>query len=172
MKVVSYLLLLAFLINAGVADAQIQVGARLKQIEIRDMENKPAKIPCFGEKHLLIFYVDPDHPSQNKEFTDYLEKNQIKSDKIYSFGVVNLKDAPLLPNALVRSMVRKKMKSTGATIYSDPDHLLSDGWGLGDVNNQFCILFITKDGVLKFIGKGELTEAEQKKLMAIIKEYS
>lgn len=71
--------------------------------------------------------MDPDKANQNKEFRENLEKNQIESDNIYSFGVVNLKDAPLLPNAIVRAMIRKKVKQTGAAIYTDPDYMLRDG---------------------------------------------
>ena len=63
----------------------------------------------WGKKHLLIFYVDPDHANQNTAFTDHLEKNHILSDNIHSFGIVNLKDAPMLPNSIVRAMVRKKI---------------------------------------------------------------
>lgn len=78
-------------------------------------------MPYFGKKHLLIFYVDPDHANQNKEFRENLEKNQIDSPNIYGFGIVNLKDAPMLPNSIVRAMIRKKVKQTGAAIYTDPD---------------------------------------------------
>lgn len=158
-------------LTGGVLPAQAQVGKKLHQIEIRDMNDKPVKVPYFGEKHLFIFYVDPDHPSQNSDFTDYLEQHQIQSDKIHSFGVINLKDAPFLPNGVVRSMARKKMKQTGATIYSDPNHLLRDGWGLGDVNNKFCVIFVNKDGTLELLKKGELSQKDRDEVMATIEKF-
>ena len=114
---------------------------------------------CF-QKNLMIFYVDPDHASQNSAFVAELEENQVKSDKIYGFGIVNLKDAPLLPNSIVRMMVRRKVKKTGAAIYTDPDHMLRDAWGLGDVNDQFVLMLVAKDGTIEFLSKGELSKAQ------------
>lgn len=158
----------------GISYAQEQtakVGTKVSQTSVRDSNNDPVELPYFGEKHLLIFYPDPDHASQNQEFTDYLEENQIDSDNIYGFGVVNLKDAPLYPNSLVRSIIRKKERKTGATIYTDPDHLLRDAWGLGEVNNLFTILFVTREGEIAFLKKGELTEQDQKEFFEVIEKY-
>lgn len=154
-----------------VGQAQDRTGYSVKPIKIRDASDNPISIPKLGEKHLLIFYVDPDHANQNAEFIDHLEKNHILSDNIHSFGIVNLKDAPMLPNGIVRSMVRKKINQTGADIYTDPDHLLRDGWNLGDVNNQFTLIFVTKDLEIKFLSKGELTQDQIKEFYRVIDEY-
>lgn len=156
------------------AKGQVQtahVGSKVCQAEVRDSNNEPVKLPCFGEKHILIFYPDPDKSSQNNEFTDYLEEHQINSDNIYSFGVVNLKDAPLFPNGLVRAIIRSKEKKTGATIYTDPDHLLRDAWGLGDVNNLFTIIFVTRDGEIAFLKKGEMSKGDIDEFFAVIDKY-
>lgn len=151
--------------------AQSTSGPTVKPVQIRDASNNPIAIPQLGKKHLLIFYVDPDHANQNKEFIDNLEKNHILSDQIHSFGIVNLKDAPMLPNSIVRSMVRKKVNQTGADIYTDPEHLLRDGWNLGEVNNLFTIIFITKDLEIKFLSKGELTPDQIQEFYRVIDEY-
>ncbi len=151
--------------------AQTKSTPTVKPVNIRDASDNPIPIPQLGKKHLLIFYVDPDHANQNTEFTNHLEQNHILSDKIHSFGIVNLKDAPMLPNSIVRAMVRKKIKQTGADIYTDPDHLLRDGWNLGDVNNQFTLIFVTKDLEIKFLSKGELTQEQIKEFYRVIDEY-
>lgn len=144
---------------------------QVKPLAVRDGNNEPVMIPYLGEKNLLIFYVDPEVSNQNKEFREELEKNQIKSSNIYSFGVVNLKDAPLFPNALVRSMIRKKIKQTGAEIYTDPSHLLRDGWNLGDVNNTFTLIFVNKKREIEFLRKGELTQKDIEAFYAVINKY-
>ena len=154
-----------------IGKAQNLIGSHVKPINIRDASDNSIPIPKLGEKHLLIFYVDPDHANQNAEFIDHLEKNHILSDNIHSFGIVNLKDAPILPNGIVRSMVRKKINQTGADIYTDPDHLLRDGWNLGDVNNQFTLIFVTKDLEIKFLSKGELTQEQIEEFYRVIDEY-
>lgn len=151
--------------------AQDMSKLTIKPVNIRDASDNPIPVPQLGKKHLLIFYVDPDHASQNKEFIDNLEKNQILSDEIYSFGIVNLKDAPMLPNGIVRSMIRKKIKQTGADIYTDPGYFLRDGWNLGDVNNQFALIFVTKNLEVKFFSKGELTPEQIKEFYRVIDEY-
>jgi len=148
-----------------------QQEKRAEQVLIRDMHNKPMNIPYLGEKNLLIFYFDPDHPNQNKPICDYLKKNRITSPGIFAFGIANLKDAPLLPNAVVRFMVRREMKETGTNIYTDVDNSLSKGWNLGNVNNKFCILFVDTNSNILFFKADELTEAEQKELLTLIQKY-
>ena len=170
MKMKTLLFLSAFLLGVGATSAQ-NLPRKVENVKILDLQGKPAQLPYFGEKNLMIFYVDPDHANQNTEFIDHLEKNHILSDNIHSFGIVNLKDAPMLPNSIVRAMVRKKINQTGADIYTDPDHLLRDGWNLGDVNNQFTLIFVTKDLEIKFLSKGELTQEQIKEFYRVIDEY-
>ncbi len=140
-------------------------------IELRDTSNKPVPVPFLGEKHLLIFYPDPDHAFQNSAFTDYLEDHPIDSPNIFGFGVVNLKDAPLLPDVLIRGMIRNKVRKTGALILTDPDRTLSTQWQLGDVNNLFTLIFVTKDCDIVYVKKGKMDEADTKEFFALIDQY-
>ena len=156
------------------ASAQKQtakVGSKVSQVQVRDSNDKPIKLPYFGQKHILIFYPDPDNYKQNQHFTDYLEEHQIESDNIYSFGVTNMKDAPLYPNSIIRSVIRSKEKKTRAKIYTDPDYILRDAWGLGDCNNQFVIIFVTSDCEIAFLKKGKMTDADIKKFFEVIDKY-
>ena len=135
MTLKNFLALTALSLAFGTVSAQTEEAAlprKVSNVEVLDLEGKPVTLPYWGEKNLMIFYVDPDHANQNKEFRENLEKNQIDSPNIYGFGIVNLKDAPMLPNSIVRAMIRKKVKQTGAAIYTDPDRILSKAWDLGD----------------------------------------
>ncbi len=147
------------------------IGSKVNQVEVRDSKNRPVRLPYFGEKHLLIFYPDPDHASQNQEFTDYLEEHQIDSEHIYAFGIANLKDAPFMPDKVIRYAIRNKERKTGAKIYTDPDHILRDAWGLGDVNNLFTIIFITRKKEIAFLKKGKMTEDDIKEFYQVIERY-
>lgn len=146
---------------------------KVSQVTIRDSYNDEMQIPMLGEKHLLIFYPDPDSYSQNKHFTDFMEEeeNHVKSDKIFAFGIVNLKDAPLFPDYLVRLISRQKIKKTGANIYFDPDNSLPKAWGLGDLNNTFTIIFITKDREIAFFRDGVMSDDDIKRFFEVIKKY-
>ncbi|SEW52393.1 hypothetical protein [Chitinophaga arvensicola] len=147
----------------------LKKGDKVTQVTIRDASNNPMQLPYWGKKAYLIFYPDPDHASQNKTITNYLKKNPINSPNIFAFGIVNLNDAPLLPNGIVRMMVRREVNQTGANIYTDVDNTLSRSWHMGDVNNKFCILFIDRNGICRFFKAGELTAAEREDLLKVIR---
>lgn len=144
---------------------------KVGSVTIRTADDTPVALPKLGEKTLLIFYVDPDHAGQNQKFTDYLEEHEINSPNIHSFGIVNLKDAPLLPNGIVRAMIRKKIQKTGATMYTDPDHLLRDAWNLGDVNDKFTILIVNPQQEIAFIKKGAMSAEDIKEFNKVIDRY-
>ncbi len=144
---------------------------KVGQVTLRDSRNNEVEVPFLGEKNLLIFYVDPDHYKQNQRFTDRLEENGVESDRLAGFGVINLKDAPLFPNSLVRSIARKKVEKTGALILNDPNHALRDGWQLGDVNNQFTLIVVSRDGELVYLHKGELSDEEIADFYTFIENY-
>ncbi len=148
-----------------------QVGNKVCQVTVYDAYNKPLQLPSLGKKHLLIFYVDPDHPSQNKDFRNYFKKHPFTDDNIDSYGIVNLKDAPLLANSLLRFMIRKEIAGTQAYVYNDPDNSLSRAWKLGNVNNKFVVLWINKDCVIEFFKAGQLNEEEIAQVHALIKKY-
>ena len=160
------------MLSAATAFAQkAKVGSTVGQVQIRDNKNEPMAIPELGKKVLLIFYIDPDHGNQNKEFRENLEKNQIDSPNIFSFGIINLKDAPMLPNGIVRSMIRSKAKQTGAQIYTDPDYSLRDAWHLGDVNDKFTMIIVDKDCKIVYLSKGELSKDQIDEFYRVINKY-
>ncbi|MCC8019692.1 MAG: YtfJ family protein [Rikenellaceae bacterium] len=148
-----------------------QIGNLATDVTIRDGNDQPVQIPYLGQKNLLIFYIDPDHGYQNREFSDYLEDNPIVGDNIYSCGIINLKDAPLISNGIVRSQIRKKARKTGQDIYTDPDHTVRDAWGLGDVNNLFTIIIVNSDREIVWIKKGRLSEADQAEFYREVAKY-
>lgn len=161
------ILLLSFLPLALMA----QGGEPLPGVTIRDLNNEPVELPYLGERNLLIFYIDPDHGNQNKELTDYLEENVIVGDNIYCCGIINLKDAPLFPNGMLRSILRKKQKKTGSDIYTDPDHILRDAWQLGEVNNLFTFIFVNRDRKIVWLKKGKLSREETEEFFRMVEMY-
>ena len=116
MKMKVIVMLAAFALTASVATAQ-ELPRKVQNVEVLDLDGNPAKLPYFGEKNLMIFYVDPDRHKQNEDFTIELEQNhRAESDNIYGFGVMNLKDAPMVPNGMARNMAKKRTAKNGATV--------------------------------------------------------
>lgn len=165
------ILLLVFIILWGGRVVWSQVGQKVCPVTIYNAYNKPLSLPSLGKKHLLIFYVDPDHPSQNKDFRNYFKKHPFTNENIDSYGIVNLKDAPLLANSLLRFMIRKEIAGTQAYVYNDPDRTLSRAWKLGNVNNKFVVLWVNKDCVIEFFKAGQLTAEEIEQVHALIRKY-
>ena len=72
MKIV--LMLTAFALTTAVATAQ-DLPRKVSNVEISDLNKNPTQLPHYGEKNLMIFYVDPDARKQNEAFTYELEEN-------------------------------------------------------------------------------------------------
>lgn len=171
MKIIPIFILTAFALSASVVAAQ-ELPRKVSDVTVLDLDGKPAGLPYFGEKNLMIFYVDPDHHKQNHDFTVDLEQNhRAQGDNIYGFGVMNLKDAPMIPNGMARNMAKKRTMRNGATVLADQERILSTAWGLGDCNNQFVLLIVSKQGELVFVRKGPLSEQDKEAFYEAIEQY-
>ena len=163
-------LLFSFVANAQDIDMQ-PLPHKVENLELRDLRNKPAKLPYYGEKNALIFYVDPDKHRQNHEFTVEIEENKrAAGPNIEGFGIINLKNT-IFPNSIVRALARKRTEKNHATIITDPDCIVAKEWGLGDCNNYFIIMIVTKEGELVYCKKGELTKEDQEEFYKVVDKY-
>ncbi|MBO5801227.1 MAG: hypothetical protein J6R16_03030 [Alistipes sp.] len=158
------LLILASITLSICAEAQ-SLPRKVRNVEVQDLDAKKARLPWWGEKNLLIFYVDPEVPRQNHDFITHIEETgRVQGPNIEGFGIVNLKDA-VYPNNIVRQIADARTAKNGATILCDPDHYISSAWRLGDCNNMFVIMLVNKAGELVFVHKGEMNEEDQKRFI-------
>ncbi len=156
---------------AGQAFAQ-ELPRKVNDVEVLDLAGNPATLPMWGQKNLMIFYVDPDHHKQNAAFTEEMEANhRAEGDNLYGFGVINAKDAPLFPNGVIRKMAAKRTAKNGATVLADQTRALATAWGLGDCNNLFVLMIVSREGELVYVHKGEYTEAEKEEFYRFIEPY-
>lgn len=164
------LLVMTFVGTATMTIAQ-ELPRKVNNVKLLDLSGKSMELPYFGEKNLMIFYVDPQAHKQNHEFTVELEEShRAESPNIYGFGVLNLKDA-WYPNSMVRAMARKRTEKNGALVLADQNRILRKEWNLGDCNDQFVLLFINKEGELVFMHKGILSENAKAEFFAVIDQY-
>lgn len=171
LKMKPAVLLLAMTFAATALSAQ-ELPRTVADVQLLDLDGKPAGLPHFGEKNLMIFYVDPDHHKQNHDFTVELEENhRAEGENLYGFGVMNLKDAPMVPNGMARSMAKKRTAKNGATVLADQKSALRDAWQLGDCNNQFVLMIVNREGELVFMKKGVLSEADKEEFYQTIEQY-
>ncbi len=145
---------------------------KVSNVTLESLTGESTTLPMWGEKNLLIFYVDPDHPKQNEAFTIEMEEKHLAAgDNIYGFGILNLKDAPMIPNALACKLANNRTKKNGATVLADKDRLLQQAWGLGDCNNSFVMILVSKEGELVYVHKGEYTEEDKVEFFRAIDPY-
>lgn len=62
---------------------RLRSARKVDNVEVLDLDGNPAKLPHWGEKNLMIFYVDPDRHKQNNDFTIELEENHRRSGRQY-----------------------------------------------------------------------------------------
>ncbi len=166
--------LVVMLLSGGSLWAQTEelpLPHRVQNIELIDGKKVPSMLPYWGEKNLLIFYVDPDVATQNHEFTVEMEESKrAAGENIYGFGILNLNDT-WLPGGLIRRIAYNRTKKNGALILADEDSLVRDAWNLGDINNKFVLMIVSKEGELVYMHKGELNEAEQEEFFRVVNQY-
>ena len=145
------------------------VGTQLADTEIRDASNEPIRIPDFGKKVLMLFYTDPNVADQNDDFGDKVKALNLDRSHYASIGIANMKDAPGLPNWIIRIIIRKKIKKYNVTILTDPELVLAKAWNLGVCDDKSVVLIIDHKGVLQYIYRGALPDGEQQKAMDVLK---
>ena len=169
MKIKALLLIFAAAMLFSVRAEAQSLPRRVRNVEVQDLDANKARLPWWGEKNLLIFYVDPDVPKQNDEFITHIETTKrLAGPNIEGFGIVNLKDSWYpVPNSVIRQIAESRTAKNGATILCDPDHWFSSAWRLGDCNDMFVIMLVNKAGELLYIHKGEMSKEEQDRFIEI-----
>ena len=147
----------------------LNIGDTVNDLPLKDANDAPARIPDLGKKTLTLFYTDPDVKDQNDPFADYLKAQNLPKDVYRGIGVVNLKDT-WLPNSLIRSLVRDKIKKYDSTILTDPDKTLPSRWGLGNCDDKSVVIVIDKNKKVLYSHKGAVPNSDFSKILKIIKD--
>lgn len=165
------LLALAWTASVAVA-AELKVGERAADFKLKDSVGKEYSLasPEFKGMVLSIFYVDPDEKDMNVHVEDVLLKDPgLERDLRYKgLGITNLK-ATLLPNFIIKGIIKGKKEKTGAIILLDDDYTILNLWGLQ--NDSSNVLVLDKERICRYIYKGKLPADEVAKLVMVIKEY-
>lgn len=165
----SALLVMVIAVGSLTAAHAAKVGHELPSPPVRDVDDKPSKIPDFGKKVLAVFYTDPDVKDQNEPFRDKLKAASPDMTRYRGLGIVNLDDT-WMPNFAIRKVIRNKIRKFNAVILTDPDHLVQKAWKLGECNGKDVVLIIGADKRLKYIkADGAMSVAEQKRALALVR---
>ena len=168
------LILFALLMGVTVRAEEVELPRKVENVTIKDLYGNPAALPYFGEKNLLIFYVDPDAylaGNKNNKFAEELEENcRAAGPEIYGFGIMNFPDT-WLPKNLLRKICRKRVEKNGATIIDDSEHIFKNQWNLGDCDKRFMLLIVSKEGELVYVLRDEITNEGKEEFYRIVDKY-
>jgi len=159
-------LLFLYLLNS-ISLFSLTIGTQISNVNVRDANDKPIKIPDLGKKVLVIFYTDPDVPDQNDEFADLLKTAKFPEQKYRGIGIANMKDT-WKPNFAIRVVVRSKIEKYKSTILTDPSYILKNDWKLGDCNDKSVVLVLGQDRKVHFFKKGRLSKEEQQLALSTV----
>ena len=79
--------------------------------------------------------------------------------------------AMLAAFALTASAVQAQELPRKVQNLADQNRILSTAWALGDCNNQFVLMIVSKEGELVFLRKGELSDADKEAFYETIEKY-
>ena len=157
-----------------VEPVQAELPHKVSNVTIKTLRGEVADLPYFGEKNLFMFYIDPDTGltgNKNYKYSDVLEEKGVTNGpNMYGFGVLNLKDTAL-PKSIVRSMARHRTAKNNGFVMDDSNHTIRDAWQLGDCNNKFCFMIVTKEGELGFFQKEEMDKQAQVEFLDCVQQY-
>ncbi len=158
-----------FLLFACLCSAQAQGGRIVSDLELLNVNNKAATLPYFGQRNLLIFYVDPDRIGQNDALIQELKENKKLNDKeLAGMTILCTKDAPNIPERLLYKIAKKREETSGTPFFIDNNHILASAWRLGNCDNQSTIIIVSKKGELLFLNKGKINDTDKLRFYRVL----
>ena len=167
------LMILLWTVSSVVA-ADLKVGDSAAGFNLKDPKGVEYALdsPQYKGKVVVVFYADPGSKDLNNDLQNTLKaaRESGKIDKTYyeGLGVVNVKDS-ILPNFVLRSIIKSKQEETKAVILIDPDYAVLNLWGLTKKTSN--IIMLDKQRVCRYLYKGKVPAADIAKIIALIQEY-
>ena len=154
--------------------AELKVGDKAPDFKMKDSTGKEYSFedPRFKGKVLYIAYVDPDEKDTNNHVEDALKKEvdsgALDKTRYEGFGFANLK-ATILPNFIIKAIIKSKQEKTGAVVLLDFDYTILNLWGLKNDSSEIVVL--DKERICRYKHSGRLPAEDLVKMIRIIKEY-
>jgi predicted transcriptional regulator len=167
------LLILLWTVSSVMA-ADLKVGDSAAGFKLKDPKGVEYSLdsPQYQGKVVVVFYADPGSKDLNNDLQNTLkaarESGQIDKKNYEGLGVVNVKDS-IVPNFVLRSIIKSKQEETKAVILIDPDYIVLNQWGLTRKTSN--IILLDKQRTCRYIYKGKVPAADIAKVITLIQEY-
>lgn len=173
-KTFSAVLMILLWTVSSVFAADLKVGDSAAGFKLNDPKGVEYSLdsPQYKGKVIVVFYADPGSKDVNNDLQNALkaarEAGTLDKKNYEGLGVVNVKDS-IVPNFVLRSIIKGKQEETKATILIDPDYAVLNLWGL--TKKASNIIMLDKQRVCRYINKGKVPAADIAKIIALIQEY-
>jgi predicted transcriptional regulator len=167
------LMILLWTVSSVIA-ADIKVGDNAAGFNLKDPKGVEYSLdsPQYKGKVVIVFYADPGSKDLNNDLQNALkaarEAGTLDKKNYEGLGVVNVKDS-IVPNFVLRSIIKSKQEETKATILIDPDYAVLNLWGLTKKTSN--IIMLDKQRVCRYLYKGKVPAADIAKIIALVQEY-
>jgi predicted transcriptional regulator len=167
------LMILLWTVSSVIA-ADIKVGDNAAGFNLKDPKGVEYSLdsPQYKGKVVIVFYADPGSKDLNNDLQNALkaarEAGTLDKKNYEGLGVVNVKDS-IVPNFVLRSIIKSKQEETKATILIDPDYTVLNLWGLTKKTSN--IIMLDKQRVCRYLYKGKVPAADIAKIIALVQEY-
>jgi predicted transcriptional regulator len=159
---------------ASAAAAELKVGDSAAGFKLNDPKGVEYALdsPQYKGKVVVVFYADPGSKDVNNDLQNALkaarEAGTLDKKNYEGLGVVNVKDS-IVPNFILRSIIKSKQEETKAVILIDPDYTVLNLWGLTSKTSN--IIMLDKQRTCRYLYKGKVPAADIAKVIALIQEY-
>lgn len=155
----------------------VSIGDTVPYVTVRDLENQSVYLPELGRRVIAVWYTDPDAVRENQDLALALKKANIPSNRFLGIGVANLKDAPLLPDFLIRILMRRQAHEIQShdrrvkhiPLYSDPDQKIKQAWNLAETDDRSIVILLDKNRKVRYINYNKLSEAEIDRFVNLVR---
>ena len=167
------LMILLFGVTGAVA-ADLKVGDSAAGFQLKGPAGVEYSLdsPRYKGKVVVIFYADPGSKDLNNDLQNALkaarEAGKIDKANYEGLGIVNVKDS-IVPNFVLRSIIKSKQEETKAVILVDPDYTVLNLWGLTRKTSN--IVMLDKQRVCRYLFKGKVPSADVAKVIGLVQEY-
>jgi predicted transcriptional regulator len=173
-KTLMAVLMVLLLTTSTVAAADLKVGDSAAGFNFKDPLGKEYSLdsPLYKGKVVVIFYADPGSKDLNNDLQNAIirarESGKIDKKNYEGLGVVNLRDS-IVPNWMLKSIIKSKQEETKAVILMDPDYALLNLWGLNKKTSN--VILLDKKRICRYLNKGKVPPADVSKVIGLVQEY-
>lgn len=167
------LMILLWTVSSVVA-ADLKVGDSAAGFNLKDPAGVDYSLDSsqYKGKVVVVFYADPGSKDLNNDLQNALkaarEAGTLDKKNYEGLGVVNVKDS-IVPNFVLRRIIKSKQEETKAVILIDPDYAVLNLWGLTKKTSN--IIMLDKQRTCRYLYKGKVPAADIAKVIALIQEY-